>query len=84
MNSKEIRASRNRMSAIKSREKKFERRDSLLSDLRQLREQNNFLRCENDRSRQVLMQCNPGVSHDWGWPSDNSVSFLPEPAVFYS
>lgn len=84
MNPKEIRANRNRMSAIKSREKKFEKRDSLLNELQLLRDQNTFLRCENERSRQILMQCNPSSSHVWGWPADNTVSFSYEPAAFYS
>jgi len=80
MNAKEIRANRNRLSAVRSREKKFEMRDSLLLELNRLQAQNDILRKENEHSRQVLMRWNPYYDPSWGRPLDSSV-FSPEPAV---
>ena len=84
INPKEIRANRNRMSAIKSREKKFEKRDALLSELQQLQQRNASLRLENEQNKHCLHLHDPNYLYSWHASYDNSVHHLSsEPAAFY-
>jgi len=85
MDPKLIRANRNRLSAVRSREKKFHLRDKLQLEL-QLYQQENERLSQEIRHRKMLIF--PGDSRAIDMtlmaPFDNQINFSTEPAVFFT